>query len=167
MLGVCVCVNSKVLNREIVSGRWKCVGLKPKVMSEEYVPTTTGVQTPRRYQSHVNMKASMPESHALPEKYAKMSLGELHEEIRHMEELVRLLKEKVGESGPRMPCSETVDVNVRSTQETTPQALSCWTKVMALEEPGCPRSLKAQEYKRYGRQMIMPEVGLSGMLKLS
>ena len=109
----------------------------------------------------------MAESQGLPEQYKDMSLEELHREIRRMEQLLRLLKEKVEVSEPRTSCSELLDIDVHSTQRTERQTLPCRTKTGAWKEPGCTRSLKVQEYKRYGRQMIMPEVGLSGTLELS
>ena len=105
----------------------------------------------------------MVESQGLPEQYRDMSLEELHGEIRRMEQLLRLLKEKVEVSEPRTSCSDTLHLDVRSTQRTETQKMLC----RVCKEPGCTRSLKVQEYKRYGRQMIMPEVGLSGMLEPS
>ena len=107
----------------------------------------------------------MAELHSLPERYKNMSLGELHEEIRRMEQLLRLLKEKVEVSESRTSFSDTIENSVCKTQETETQTLPCRTKARDRKEPGCTRTLKAQEYRRYGRQMIMPEVGLSGMLK--
>ena len=107
----------------------------------------------------------MAEPQALPEKYREMSLEDLHKEIRRMEQLLRLLKEKVEASGPRPSCSGTLDVDVNSNQRTERQRPSCGTKSGVRQGPGCTRPLKVQEYKRYGRQMIMPEVGLSGMFE--
>ena len=107
----------------------------------------------------------MAEPQVLPEQYRDMSLEELHGEIRRMEQLLRLLKEKVEVSEPRTPCSGTLDINVHSTQTKGMQTLPCRSKTGPWKEPSCTRSLKVQEYKRYGRQMIMPEVGLSGMLE--
>ena len=107
----------------------------------------------------------MAKLHGLPEQYSDMSLGELHEEIRRMEQLLRLLKEKVELSEPQISCSDTLDVNVCNTQKRETQTLACQTKAMPGKKAGWNRSLKIQEYKRYGRQMIMPEVGLSGMLQ--
>ena len=106
----------------------------------------------------------MTEPNGLPEQYRDMSLGELHKEIRRMEQLLRLLKEKVEVSEQHISGSDTVGVDVHSTQETITQTLPYRTKARVWKEPGCTRSLEAQEYKRYGRQMIMPEVGLSGNL---
>ena len=111
------------------------------------------------------MIASMAELHSLPDQYKNMSLGELHEEIRRMEQLLHLLKEKVEVSESRTSSSDTIENNVRNTHETETQTLPYRTKARDRKEPGCTRTLKAQEYKRYGRQMIMPEVGLSGMLE--
>ena len=107
----------------------------------------------------------MAELHSLPEQYRDMSLGELHEEIRRMEQLLCLLKEKVSES--RTSSSDTIENNVRNTHETETQALPYRTKARDRKKPGCNRTLKALEYKRYWRQMIMPEVGLSGILQSS
>lgn len=106
----------------------------------------------------------MAEPHSLPEEYKDMSLGELHEEIRRMEQLLRLLKEKAVVSEQRISGSDTVGVDIHNTQETETQTLPYRTKARAWKEPCCTRFLNTQEYKRYGRQMIMPEVGLSGML---
>ena len=108
----------------------------------------------------------MAELQGLPEEYQDMSLDELHGEIRRMEQLIRLLKEKVEVSEPRTSGPDTQDVNLNSTQKTDTQKLPCRTKTGPRKEPGCTHSLQVQEYKRYGRQMIMPEVGLSGMLEL-
>ena len=117
-----------------------------------------------QYQSPVKTRAIMAESQGLPEQYRDMSLEDLHGEIRRMEQLLRLLKEKVEVSEPRTSCFDTQDIDVHSTQRTeTQKSLPC----RVCREPGCTRSLKVQEYKRYGRQMIMPEVGLSGMLEPS
>ena len=107
----------------------------------------------------------MAELKGLPDKYEKMSLEELHEEISRMEQLLRLLKKKVEVPEPGLSCCKTVDVGVRSTQDTGTDTVPRSSKARASREPGSIRTLKAQEYKRYGRQMIMPEVGLSGMLK--
>ena len=109
----------------------------------------------------------MAEPQVLPEHYRDMSLEELHGEIRRMEQLLRLLKEKVEVSEPRTSCSDTLDIKVHSTQRTGTQTLPCRTKTGPWKKLGCTRSLKVEEYKRYGRQMIMPEVGLSGMLEPS
>ena len=101
----------------------------------------------------------------LPEKYEKLSLEELHEEISRIEQLLHLLRKKVEVSEPGLSCCMTEDVGVRSTQDTGTGTVTRSSKARAWKEPGSIRALKAQEYKRYGRQMIMPEVGLSGMLK--
>ena len=110
----------------------------------------------------------MAELQGLPEEYQDMSLDELHGEIRRMEQLIRLLKEKVEVSEPRTSGPDTQNVDLHSTRktETQTQTLPCRNKTGPRDEPGCTRSLKVQEYKRYGRQMIMHEVGLSGMLEL-
>ena len=107
----------------------------------------------------------MAEPQGLPDQYRDMSLEELHGEIRRMEQRLRMLKEKVKVSEARTSSLDTVLDSVGYTQETETRTLSCRTKPRIWEETGRARSLKAQEYKRYGRQMIMPEVGLSGMLK--
>ena len=107
----------------------------------------------------------MAELNGLPERYEKMSLEELHEEISRMEQLLRLLKKKVEVSEPGLSCCKTVDVGVHSTQDTGMGTVPRSGKTKALREPGSVRALKTQEYKRYGRQMIMPEIGLSGMVK--
>ena len=109
----------------------------------------------------------MAEPQKLPEKYRNMSLEDLHGEIRRMEQLLGLLKEKVEASEPRISCSGTLNIDAHSNQRTERQTTPCRTKSGARQEPGCTRPLKVQEYKRYGRQMIMPEVGLSGMLEPS
>ena len=106
----------------------------------------------------------MAELQGLPEEYRDMSLEELHREIRRMEQLIRLLKDKVELSEPRTSGPDTQDVDLHSTQKTETQTLPCRTNTGPRKEPDCTRSLKVQEYKRYGRQMIMPGVGLSGML---
>ena len=108
----------------------------------------------------------MAESQGLPEQYRDMSLEELHGEIRRMEQLIRLLKDKVELSEPRTSGPDTQDVDLHRTQKTKTQILPCRIKTGSRKESGCTRSLEVQEYKRYGRQMIMPEVGLSGMLEL-
>lgn len=109
----------------------------------------------------------MAESYSLPEQYEEMSLGELYDEIRRMEQLLRLLKEKVEVSESRTSCSDTPDIDICSTQMLDRHTLPCRAEARVWEKPGWTRSLKIQEYKRYGRQMIMPEVGLSGMLESS
>ena len=109
----------------------------------------------------------MAEPQNLPEKYRNMSLEDLHGEIRCMEQLLGLLKEKVEASEPRISCSGTLNIDVNNNQRTERQRPPCRTKSGVRQEPGHTRPLKVQEYKRYGRQMIMPEVGLSGMLEPS
>ena len=147
------------------------MGLKPKVMSEKYLPESRRyIQVYRLsnlHQSHVKLKVSMAEPQNLPEKYREMSLEDLHGEIRRMEQLLRLLKEKVEASKPRTSCSGTLNLDVHSNQRTERQRPPCRTKSGVRQESGCTRPLKVQEYKRYGRQMIMPEVGQSGMLEPS
>ena len=146
------------------------MSLKPKIMSENYSPTITTIHICllgplyrffNRYRSQAETRARMAEPEGLPEQYRDMSLEELHGEIRRMEQLLRLLKEKVEVSEPRTSCSDTLHVDIHSTRRTETQELLC----RVCKEPGCTRFLKVQEYKRYGRQMIMPEVGLSGMLE--
>ena len=146
------------------------MGLKPKVMSEVYLPRTTSCDDHAKSPTstgHIHAKFSMAESYSLPEQYENMSLGELHEEIHRMERLLRLLKEKVEVSKSRTSSSDTPDIDIRSTRMMERQTLPCRAEARAWEKPGWTRSLKIQEYKRYGRQMIMPEVGLSGMLESS
>ena len=109
----------------------------------------------------------MAEIQILPEQYRDMSLEDLHGEIHRMEQLLRLLKEKLEVSEPRTTCSGTLNIDVHSNQRTERQTSLCRKKSGVRQEPGCTRPLKVQEYKRYGRQMIMPEVGLSGMLEPS
>ena len=151
--------------------------LTPEVMSENHPSKSTTILTCllgplvyrlfNQHQSHAKTRAVMAEWQGLPEQYRDMSLEDLHGEIRRMEQLLGLLKEKVDRSVPRTSCAETLNTELDSTQRTETQTLPSRTKTRPWKEPGCTRSLKVQEYKRYGRQMIMPEVGLSGILEPS
>ena len=109
----------------------------------------------------------MAEPQSLPEKYMDMSLEEIHGEIRRMEQLLRLLKEKAAVAEPRTSNSGPPDIDTRDAQRTETHIQPCSTKSRVWKESGCTWSFKANEYKRYGRQMIMPEVGLSGILEPS
>ena len=107
----------------------------------------------------------MAELTGLPEKYEKMSLEELHEEMNRMEQLLRLLKKKVEVSEPGLSCCKRVDVDVRSSQDTGTGTVPRSSNSTASRGNSSVRALKAQEYKRYGRQTIIPEIGLSGKLE--
>ncbi len=171
MLEVWVCADSKSFD----TGSITVVGMC-ELKAEGYVRGLMStihthllhIQTPpNHYWPYVNTRVSMAESQGLPEQYRDMSLEKIHGEIRRMEQLLHVLKERAAGSEPRTSCSSAPDIDVRSAQRTETQTLPCPTKTSVWKESGCTRSLKAHEYKRYGRQMIMPEVGFSGILEPS
>ena len=118
----------------------------------------------------------MEELRSLPGPYQDMSVDQLRQTIRHMEQLLGLLKEKAKELQTQVSNQSITGIEICNTQR--PEAPTPHNLPMTFQGTvrPCPRDrvdsyrcrhLTAKEYKRYGRQMILPEVGLAGGLEPS
>ncbi|KAA6409112.1 MAG: molybdenum cofactor biosynthetic [Lasallia pustulata] len=81
-------------------------------------------------------------------------MSEAVDDLEHLRRKIAHLESQLGDLKRQLSAAENVANVVSPTNEPTPSS-GVWKW-----------PLEAEEYKRYGRQMIMPEIGLQGQLRL-